>query len=399
MVNIWCALRGYSVAEISGGTPGWALNRLAKEKIAFWNIVWLDALTVRIRVFRGTEQAVCKLAEASMCTCEIKGTYGLARRFGGLIHRPILLCMLLLDLLFVMILPNFLFFFDVEGNETIPEQVILREVEQAGVGFGIYGPKIYPKQVKDYMIGKFPKLQWVTVVQNGCRGTVVVREREDIPEIISKKGLTNIVASQSGVITGQTIYVGQAMRQVGDTVSKGDLLVSGVVDLERTYLLERAYGEVFARTWRDMTVVIPKNYGEKKAVDRVKRCGWLVLGQKRIKIFGNSGISYGSCDKMIDRKKLTLPQGLTLPVALEIETFSFYVPEPRQMQRETAEQILMEFVHSDVTGRMIAGEVLNQHYVIRENQGQFVLRATLECHEMIAETVEAKWNNEEFAND
>lgn len=399
MIKLWYFLRGYVVLEICGASPNWALNKLTEARIAFWDIQWLDALTVRIKVFRGKEQEACRLAEFAMCTGKVVGQFGFHHAVHGLFTRPVLLGMILFDLLCVLILPCFVFFFQVEGNTTVPETLILRELENAGVTFGTYGPDIYPKQVKDHMIHALPKLQWVTVTQHGCRATVVVREREDIPRTQTKKGLANVVAVHGGIITEQSVYVGQAQYQVGDTVAEGDVLVSGVVDLERTYLLERAHAEVFARTWREMTACIPQKYIEKQAITEQSQCIWLVLGHRRIKIFGNSGISYGSCDKMIDRKTLTLPNGLTLPVSLEIETFSHYETTEKELSRQDAEEILLAYAKADASVRMQAGEILSQTRKLTKQNGLYLLQGTLECHEMIARTVEAKWNDEVFAND
>ena len=399
MVKLWYALRGYTVMEICGASPGWALNRLTQAKIAFWDVIWLDALTLRLKVFRGKEKKTAALAQQAMCECRTVERGGLIQSLHGLRFRPVLLTMLLLDLLCVLVLPCFLFFFSVEGNETVPEQLILRELEAAGVNFGTYGPSIYPRSVKDHMIHALPRLQWVTVFQHGCRATVVVREREEIPQTQTKKGLANVVATQGGVITQQAVFVGQAQYQVGDTVAKGDVLVSGVVDLERTYLLERAHAEIFARTWREICVCTPSNYREKQDYGRPNRCIWLILGDRRIKIFGNSGISYDSCDKMINTKTMTLPQGLQLPLSLEMETFYPYSPAEKELGKEAAEVLLAEYALADAKGRMQAGEILDHRHKIEKKGGLYRMEAVLECHEMIARTVEAKWNNEDFVND
>ena len=389
-------LRGYSVLQICGAAPEWALNCLTENMIAFWDIKWIDPLTVRIKVFRRKEQTACTLINESMCDFEIVETVGIFQPLERLRHRPVLLTSLLICLLSILVIPCFVFFFEVEGNETVPKQKILRELDQSGVHFGIFGPKIYPRRVKDHMIEAIPKLQWVTVEQQGCRGTVIVREREVLPETETKKGFANVIASQSGVITSQSVYTGQAMFQPGDTVTKGDILVSGIVDLERTYLIERANAEIFARTWRQLSVCIPSHFAEKTDMNGQKRCVWLILGGKRIKIFGNSGISYDSCDKMINTKSLTLPGGLELPLSLEIETFSFYSETEKKLQPQSAKSMLLNYAGSATETDMIAGEVLSMKQVLSEQDGKYCMEATLECHEMIAEIVEAKWNNEDF---
>ena len=67
------------------------------------------------------------------------------------------------------VIPKFVFFYEVVGNETVPEAQILRELQNLGVGFGTYGPSIRPQELKNRMLLQIPKLQWLTVQQSGMR--------------------------------------------------------------------------------------------------------------------------------------------------------------------------------------------------------------------------------------
>ncbi len=399
MMKIFYYLRGYSVIEICGASPGWALNKISDARIAFWDICQIDSMTVRVKVFRGSEQYVCSAAASAMCDSKTVATRGIFEITDRIVGRPVLLIMLLFSILAALLLPCFVFFYEVEGNETIPEQRILRALNGSEIGFGTYGPYIYPRRARDRVIADIPELQWLTIVQNGCRAKVVVREREQAPALEARKGFANVIASRSGIITKQAVYLGQPLCKVGDTVSKGEVLVSGVVDLERTYLLEPANAEIFARTWRQIAACIPTSYRDKSAVSGQKKCLWLVFGGRRIKIFGNSGISYGSCDKMISTKTVTLPQGLQLPISVVTETFCLYEDHTTQMKQSDAERILTAYAEEMTNLQMKAGQILGKSGQMEKGKGQYLLTSTLECHEMIAEVVEAKWNNEEFTND
>ena len=394
---IWY-IRGYAVLEICGASPERAMNRLTAERIPFWDFLWLDSLTVQISVLKRDVSKAMKQSEAAMCDVLCIREHGFLTKYSGFLRRPVLIFCLLLTLLSACLLQRYILFYDVIGNETIPEELIIRELQSIGIGFGKKGASIRPQWVKDHMIGILPQLQWLTITQNGCRAQVVVRERIPVPQTISQKGFANVVATQSGIITSQSILAGQRLYQVGDTVNKGDVLVSGIVDLERIYVLENARAEIFARTWRSKTVKIPSTYTKKSPQTEIRRCFWLVIGNKRIKIFGNSGISYASCDKMIAIKEPELPEDLHLPIRLEIETFRMYESERSQMDISEAKTILMDYAEQRARSDMIAGEILKRTDSMEEG-ACFTLHTTMECHEMIAESVPAKWNNEEFAND
>ena len=96
---------------------------------------------------------------------------------------------------------------------------------------------------------------------------------------------------------------------------------------------------------------------------------------------------------------MQLPQQLTLPVSLEIETFRFYEPATARLEQEQAEKLLSDYVLRTVRAQMQAGQVLEQTGTLDAQDGCWQLSAHLTCEEMIAQAVEAKWKNEDFVND
>ncbi len=395
---IWF-LRGYLILKITGASPSWALNRLAGARIPFWRVAWQDSFTVEICVLRRDREKAAAAIESAMCDHQSLREVGARAAFGGLLRRPVLLVMLVLSVASVVVIPKFVLFYTVTGNETVPDQEILRTLQELNVGFGTFGPRIHPQNIKNHMLNLLPQLQWITVTQNGVCAEVVVRERPPKPEIENRKGFSNIVASQSGVITQQSVLAGQALHKVGDVVEKGELLVSGIVDLETVFTVENANAEIYARTWRKNEALIPSEYGEKIYSGASWTCRWLIIGEKRIKIFGNSGISTTACDKMIETRALSLPGGYIFPVSIVTETFRPYTVAAAQMPGATAQLLLEDYTQRTALGQMVAGEILESRSEMTEQNACYRLSAVLECHEMIAATVEADWIKEDIAHD
>lgn len=381
---------GYSIIEISGTAAEIALNRLVREKIAFWNVSRIDSMTILISVFSKQKDRTMDLIASSMCDARITEEFGFRKRFASLKHRILFILLIASALFSALILPKFVFFYEVIGNDTVPSEEILQELYAHGIGFGTYGPDIHPAWVKNHMIRIIPKLQWLTIVQNGCRATVIVRERPDIPETENRRGFSNVIASQNGMITKMSVFAGQPLVKIGDIVEKGQLLVSGVVDLERVYVLENANAEIFARSWREIWTCIPEKYAKKSYYTSTQLEISVQIKQKRIKLFGNSRISHASCDKMIKRWEVSLPGGLSLPLSLEVSKVHFYDREEQIMQSDEAELLLSSHSEAFVRNRMKAGELLNTAFYTENKNGLLICHAVMECHEMIAERVTGK---------
>ncbi len=388
---IWF-LRGYLLVEITGASPQWALNRMTQNRVPFWSVLWTDPFTVSIAIPRGYLKQAEQCIDLGMCRTASCRETGLPKLLRSILHRPVLLIFLVLASLTIGLLPQFVLFYQVIGNETVPEAQILRALEEIGVTFGLYGPNIDPERISNQILKKVPELEWIAVNQNGCRAQVIVRERPDIPEIYHRKGLANVIAARSGIITKQSVLAGQAIHQVGDTVLEGDLLVSGMVDLERTCTVERARAEIYARTWRESEAIIPSTYYAKTYNGKTKTTIWLCLGEKRMKIFGNSGISPWNCDKITKRKPLQLPGGLSLPISVEIQSLCFYETRTCDLPAEEASEILNAHAEHTAANDMIAGQILQRQHHLSREKGHYLLSSVLECHEMIARSEEMQWN-------
>lgn len=399
MNGLFWYLRGYYRMLIVGTGIDRLLNRLGKERIPFWNLQWVDDYTLSICIFVKDETYLQHLSEAMAFEIREKRYAGTKEAIKRLLHRPMLLLGILLPLLAIMICQNYLLFFNVSGTEHISASEILRALEQIEIDVGTFGADISPKWIKDHMLSLMPSLQWITVTQNGCKANVVVRERLDTPEISHRKGFANIVAAKPAMITQQSVYEGQKLKENGDFVLEGELLVSGVVDLEKKYTIVQAQAEIYGKTWYNKSIIMPEICLSKEQNGRSSRCVWIEIGKRRIKILGNSRIYDADCDKMISRKNMTLPGGYVLPVSLLVERYCSYETETLATANAAAQEYLWNYAKRSVSSALCAGEILNCTGSVVCTDGSYRLKAVFTCHEMIAQTVKGKWNEEDFFHD
>jgi similar to stage IV sporulation protein len=97
----------------------------------------------------------------------------------------------------------------------------------------------------------------------------------------------HIVAAKDGIIEKVLPLRGEAVVKVGDTVSKGDVLISGSVSLsggdgEEKKLLVRAKGIVKARVWYRESVEVPLVESVKTYTGRVKKAYKIRLGNREL---------------------------------------------------------------------------------------------------------------------
>ena len=164
------------------------------------------------------------------------------------------------------------------------------------------------------MLLRMPELAWLAVNRSGGRVQVLVTERQQPPDTRAPYAVANVVAARDGVLTEVSVTEGMRLCAVGDTVRQGQLLVSGYEDYGLFIRPVCASAEIYARTWHTGTVVTPAERLEKRYTGREWKQVTLIVGKKRIKLWGNSSISQQDCDKMIVEKAVKMANLMNISI-------------------------------------------------------------------------------------
>ena len=378
-------LRGTALVRLEGESPQRCLNGFLAAGIAYWDLKMEQSNCWQCRILSAQVEAAQKEAGQALCDLQVVRYFGFRQQFYGLRRRITLLVMMALTVVWILLLPNFIWIMDVTGNQTVPAERILQELSEMDIRVGTWVTDLpHPRLLKYEMQQRIPELQWIAVNCYGGRAVVEVAERQPAQASVSKKTPVNLVAARDGVILELDILNGFPVCTAGQAVREGDLLVSGVMDHVRTTQVTRAYGEVYALTKHEFTAVTPTRIAEKRFTGEEACCVYINIGRKRIKIFGNSGISVSGCDKIVNEKIWTLPGGYPLPFRVTKEVYQCYEAVPAEQTENTAVRILSDGTHRALNAAMIAGQIQSQEQQLARQDGWYSLTASFWCREMIA---------------
>lgn len=387
-------LRGMVCVRLTGLFPERMVNLCAQAGIDFWAMEWLDEHTVRFTTRRGSLGLLEELAVRAGCQVERESSRGLPDFLGRFRTRYAFLAGLAFALCAVSFLSRFVLTVEVSGNEQVPSAVILSQLRRLGVRPGAYGPALDRKQLAQEALVELKDLSWMAINLHGTRVEVIVREAIKEPERIDETGWFDIVAQADGIVTHIEPEQGDALVGDGDVVAREDVLISGTVTLEPPlysdqpvrYYQTHARGRVWARTWRTLTAAIPaetetKDYtGAEKSVWSVNFFG------RRMKIFGNTGISWPMYDKITTVRPAVLPGGRELPFSLHRETYREYLPRTVEVDREAARALLEERLQEQLAALIGEdGEVESTRFSARISGGRLEVTLTAQCLEEIGE--------------
>lgn len=377
---------GETRLSVTGASPQDCLNLLTQEGIPFWSVERRDELHYLVSVPMGREKQAVKLAMRCFCTAEVAAHRGLPVLLKKALRRPVLLIGIAVSIALCFLLQNRIWVIEVRGNERIPQDVILRSLAELGIKPGGKSNDFDQQRIKMQMLNAVPALSWLAANRTGGKITVLVTERDLPQEEPDKPRVGNLVASADGIITDYNVSEGMRLISRGETVTAGQILVSGLEDYGLCMRAVCAEGEIYADTWRQGSIVTPSDTLEKRYTGREWKVTSLLVGRKRIKICGNSGISVDSCDKMVNVKRLRLP-GYEFPIALETVVWREYTLTKTQKDPVIVRRELESAWEAQTRAAMIAGVIGQTDYRFSRSNTVYVLRAESKCNEMIARLI------------
>ena len=381
-------LRGQVRVRAECAFPERVLNLCGARELAFWDLEWESPTSFTCRLSRRDYGRLRRAAEKLDCTLTVVGREGVPfflRRFR---HRTALVTGLVACGLGLFVGSFFVWDYQVEGNETVSTERILRALEKNGVGLGDFGLTLDGEDIRNHVLLDIPELSWITVNVSGCRAKVQVRERVLPPEVVDERTPRNVTARRAGLVLEVRAMDGVSCVLPGSSVERGQLLISGVADTDTFGArILAGMGEVRARTWYSMTARMRLEVPVKRYTGREKTCLSLVVGKHRVKFFRNSSIEGEKYDKITTRHPCTL-LGIPLPVTVVTERCRFYETALQSRTPAEAEQaaeaLLTEQLH-----RMVEpyGSVRSTLCSSRRRGDVLTVTLAAECEEEIGESV------------
>ena len=381
-------LRGQVRIRVECAFPERVLNLCGAREVAFWALEWESPTSFTCRMSRREYAALRRAAVKLECSLTVLQQEGMPFFLGQFRNRTALAVGLVLCAMALFLGSFFIWDFEVEGNESVSEETILRALERCGVGLGTFGLALDSEDLRNHVLLEVPELSWIAVNVSGCRASVQVRERRMPPELMDERTPANVVARRAGLILDIQARSGRGSVLPGTSVTEGQLLISGVEDTGTFGAhLMAGEGAVTARTWYALQTTVPL-YGQQKQYTGEKKTGFsLMLGRRRIKFFANSSIEGAKYDKITQRIPLSL-LGVPLPVTVAREQFYFYETQAVSTAAAEAEQYAGEALTAYLKTLVEPyGSITSTLCSARQRGDTLEVTLTAECREEIGKSV------------
>lgn len=389
-MNLWNSLSGMVEVELTSADIHSAFAAMNSNQIFLYEVRKCSDLTVRFMILRKDYKKLDSIARKrgeSLKVYNKKGIYWIGK---GLLSRPVLLVGVAIFLLFALYIPTKILFIQVEGNERIPASKILDAAKKCGIEFAASRSVVRSEKMKNALLAEIPDLQWAGVNTYGCVAVISVRERSSPIESSQLNGITSIVAARDGFILSCNATKGTLLCAEGQTVTEGQVLISGYTDCGICLQAGQAEGEIIAQTQRQLSVAIPGKYYVRQEETSSKKKISFLFGKKRINLWKDSGIWDSSCGRMYKEYCITLPGDFSLPFRFAVETLTAYETAEEEYPYDVATMRLQDFTDNYLKQQMVSGQILSKTEVVAMQEGVYRMKGDYVCTEMIGKVQREK---------
>lgn len=352
VIRIWNFLRGYVIIRVEGLNLERFINLSVAKGIYLWDIKKINYSIIQAKVSIKGYKLFRRIMKKVNCRVSIVEKRGCPFLLHRILRRKALVAGGIAALLLMYFLTSFVWVVEVEGNQRIPDERIIRELKDLGLEPGVFKYSLDTSDIGTKLIIKMDQIAWVGINIVGTKAMVDIVERVEPPALISKDISCNIVAKRDGIINNIFVFEGQPVVKEGDTVKAGQILITGVVENpDIPVRLVHAMGKVQARTWYQGEEVqsLKRTIREKTGV--IQKKVKLKLGKYPFYITPGK-VSFKEYDIITRSKNPAEWRNIVLPVEIVIEKYNevkikeetLTVHQARQLAQRKIEQNLKEIV-------------------------------------------------------
>ena len=411
-------VQGYVKIRIKGYSPERFLNLCRYHKIYIWGLTPCDnayEMYVSLRGFRRLRPLVRKTHTKVV----LVKRYGLPFFIYKYRKRKVFFLSIILCMILLWIYSNHIWDIHFEGNEKWTDQILLEFLESNDISPGMPKSQVDCAQIVKDIRKEYDDIVWVSASIDGSRLRIQVKENEDTfrrKATNEAEGSTNdkneqdngpdsqedttpkdLIASEDGVITSIITRSGVPQVHVGDTVKKGDILVSGRIEVLNDaaevigYQYQQSDADIYADTVREYSDSIPVTYMEKQYDPKKLRHLWMLQIGSCMFTVGTENHNYKNWEKFSSWHQIRLGENFYLPVSYgSILIRSYTLIEKKYSKEQLQEQLSQNFIYFSKELEEKGIQICENSVKIHLNANSAVAEGTLYLNQQITEPADTE---------
>ena len=286
--------------------------------------------------------------------------------------------------IFFMFISNFFVSkVEVSGNIQIDDEKIFQVCDKFGLHSGNIVFNIDEKQIEFELEKVFPQIAWVSVNRVASKYYIEISEAREKPDIIDKSGPCNVTAAFDGEILSIEPYSGFSLVKAGDFVTKNQLLVSGVQEIEdkNEVIYSHADAKIIAKVERNNEIK------RSKCITRSQKTG-IKQNKKNLLLFCfKIPMDFESIKENAVKSEESLEAielfGIRLPIFVQNNIYEIYDETDVNCDFEQIKRMLANDQQKWELKELAGSKIINRSYVYEESDFEVILKAKLSVEQRI----------------
>ncbi len=294
--KIYAYFKGYVTLRVKGIFIEKFLNLALSNSVYFFNVRILSEEEIEINVLLQDFWKLKKISQKVNCAIKIHKKNGIPFIWHRLKKRKLLIAGFTFFIFSLYFLSFFVWSIEIKSYENlnyISKNRIIEAAKNNGLKIGGLKNKIDTHDLEKEIVQDINMLSWVGIEFKGTKAVIKVVERVIPSQEQLEKKPQHIVASKDGIIKEFLVMVGEPKVEVGDTVHKGQILISGFVYPKKL----KAKGLVRANVWYQYEYDINLSTIKKKETGKYIEKIYLEIDNSKFLLKGPKKIPFKNFEK------------------------------------------------------------------------------------------------------
>ena len=319
-------LAGYLRIRVEGYSPERFLNLCCYHGIFLWNLRPAKGayeMNIRVRDFRRLRPMVRK-SRAKVRIIQKRGVPFFIHKYRG---RKLFFTGSVIAICLIFLLSSFIWRIQIDGNLARTDEVLLSFLTEKGIACGMAKKNVDCDRIEKDIRMEYDDIIWVSAYVHGSCLKIKVRENPDRKELQTEaeaEAPMDIVAEADGIIQKIITRKGNPLVREGSEVKKGEILVSGSVEVKNDsdevtgYQYRVSDADIIAQTTVAYTDILDRLHPVWKDTGKKSWRFWIETSG-RLYLFGRREPPYPEYNALTCRYILYLERHFPFPVSVRVE--------------------------------------------------------------------------------
>ena len=319
-------LAGYLRIRVEGYSPERFLNLCCYHGIFLWNLRPAKGayeMNIRVRDFRRLRPMVRK-SRAKVRIIQKRGVPFFIHKYRG---RKLFFTGSVIAICLIFLLSSFIWRIQIDGNLARTDEVLLSFLTEKGIACGMAKKNVDCDRIEKDIRMEYDDIIWVSAYVHGSCLKIKVRENPDRKELQTEaeaEAPMDIVAEADGIIQKIITRKGNPLVREGSEVKKGEILVSGSVEVKNDsdevtgYQYRVSDADIIAQTMVAYTDILDRIHPVWKDTGKKSWMFWIET-PGRLYLFGRRELPYPEYNALTCRYILYLERHFPFPVSVRVE--------------------------------------------------------------------------------